>query len=108
MNTIQIETQGSELETIVITLDEAQVTALYNQNKALNKELTEVKAQLDREKQNYKWACESRDTANNNVKHANMLLTALGVQEQTTEEESYRRTELPVATRIALYIATNK
>lgn len=108
MNNIQIQTKGSDLETITITLDENQVTSIYEQNKELNKEITEVKTQLEREKQSYKWACESRDTANSEIKHAKTLLTALGIAEQTTEEEPYRRTELPIATRIALYIAANK
>jgi chromosome segregation ATPase len=106
MNTIQIQTKGSDLETITISLDENQVSSIYEQHKELQKEVTELKKKLESEKQNYKWAQESRDKANSEISQANTLLTALGVQLQTNEEESYRRTDLPIATRIALYIAT--
>jgi len=39
---------------------------------------------------------------------ANILLTALGVQEKDNNENEYYRKVLPVATRIALYIANQK
>jgi len=108
MNTIQIQTKGSDLETITITLDDNQVTAIYEQNKELQKEVTELKKKVESEKQNAKWANDRNTTLTSEISQASTLLTALGVQLQTNEEESYRRTELPIATRIALYIATNK
>jgi len=106
MNTIQIETKGTDLETIIITLDDNQVASIYEQHKELQKEVTELKKKLESEKQNYKWANDRNNTQQAEINHANVLLTALGVQLQTNEEETYRRTDLPIATRIALYIAT--
>jgi chromosome segregation ATPase len=108
MNTIQIQTKGSDLETITITLDDNQVAAIYESNKELIKEIADLKKELENKTSNYKWASETRDKATSEISQANTLLTALGVQLQTNEEDSYRRTELPIATRIALYIATNK
>jgi len=105
---IQIEIFGTDLETIAITLDQKEVKALYENNKALKEQIKTLEKELDSQKTNYKWASEARDTARSEIAQASTLLTALGVQLKTNEEESYRQTELPIATRIALYIATNK
>jgi chromosome segregation ATPase len=107
-NSIQIEVTGTDLEIIAITLSDKEVKAIYEQNKSLKEEVKNLNKEVETQKSNYKWASESRDKVTSEVSQANTLLTALGVQLQTNEEESYRRTELPVATRIALYIATNK
>jgi chromosome segregation ATPase len=108
MHTIQIEIFGTDLETIAITLDQKEVKALYENNKALKEEIKTLNKEIESQKSNYKWASEKRDLFSSEISQANTLLTALGVQMQTNEEESYRRTELPIATRIALYIATTK
>lgn len=108
MSTIQIEVTGTDYETIAITLTKEEVKAIYEQNKALKEEVKTLTKSVETEKQNYKWANDRSTTQQAEINHANVLLTALGVQLQTTEEESYRRTDLPIATRIALYIATNK
>jgi hypothetical protein len=108
MSSIQIEVTGTDLETIAITLNETEVKALYENNKALKEEVKTLTKEIESQKSNYKWASEARDTARSEIAQASTLLTALGVQLQTNEEESYRRTELPIATRIALYIAANK
>jgi len=108
MNMIQIETTGTDLENIVITLSDTEVKALYENNKSLKDEVKQLTKEVNSEKQNYKWASETRDRYSSEISQANTLLTALGVQIKTNEEESYRQTELPIATRIALYIATNK
>ena len=52
-----------------------------------------------------KYASEARDEAKDQIEHANVLLTALGVQEKDNHETDYYRKVLPVSTRIALYIA---
>jgi hypothetical protein len=106
-NSIQIEVTGTDLEVIAITLSDKEVKAIYEQNKALKEEVKTLNKTVESEKQSYKWSAERNSTLQNEINHANVLLTALGVQLQTTEEESYRRTDLPIATRIALYIATN-
>jgi len=105
---IQIEVTGTDLEVIAITLSDKEVKAIYEQNKALKEEIKVLTKEVESQKQNYKWCNESKTVLQSEVNHANVLLTALGIQLQTTEEESYRRTDLPIATRIALYIATNK
>lgn len=107
-NSIKIEVTGTDFETIAITLTEVEVKALYENNKALKEEIKALSKEVESQKSNYKWASESRDRFNSEISQANTLLTALGVQLKTNEEESYRQTELPIATRIALYIATNK
>jgi len=81
---------------------------LYQGNKDLKEQLKKAEKELASEKQNYKWANDRSNNQQAEINHANVLLTALGVQLQTNEEESYRRTDLPIATRIALYIATKK
>lgn len=106
MNSIQINTTGTDLETITITLDENQVSSIYELSKSQTKEIAELKKELESKNRDYKWASEGRDKATAEISQANTLLTALGVQLKTNEEESYRQTELPIATRIALYIAT--
>jgi len=106
MSSIQIEVTGTDLEVIAITLSDKEVKAIYEQNKALKEEVKTLTKSVESEKNSYKWSAERNNTLQNEINHANVLLTALGVQLQTTEEESYRRTDLPIATRIALYIAT--
>ncbi len=108
MTTIQIEVFGSDLETIAITLNETEVKALYENNKALKEQMKGIEKELDSAKLNYKWSSERNTTLVNEINQANMLLTALDVQVKTNDENAYNQTELPVATRIALYIATNK
>jgi len=108
MNTIQISTKSSDFETICITLDEPQVTALYEQNKELNKTIAELTTKLERSEQNLKYTTDNKNDLQTEKEEANTLLTALGVQEKTTNEETYYRKDLKLSTRIALYIATNK
>lgn len=105
---IQIEVTGTDFEKITLNLTSQEVANLYENSKSLKEEIKNLTKEIESQKSNYKWAAESRDTARSEIAQANTLLTALGVQLQTNEEESYRRTELPIATRIALYIATNK
>lgn len=105
---IQIEIFGTDLETIAITLDQKEVKALYENNKALKEQIKNLEKELESTKSSYKWSGERNTALSNEISQANTLLTALGVPAKTNDEESYRQTELPVVTRIALYIATNK
>ncbi len=108
MNSIQIVIPGTDLEQMSITLSELEVTAIYNSNKAMVKEIEELKKKLKDSESNLSYAQKGRETADSELMQANMLMTALGVQEKTQEEEKYYQKPLPVATRIALYIAASK
>ena len=106
MSTIQIEVTGTDYETVTLSLTSQEVANLYENSKSLKEEIKTLTKSVETEKQNYKWVNDRGNAQQAEINHANVLLTALGVQLQTTEEESYRRTDLPIATRIALYIAT--
>lgn len=108
MNTIQIQTRGSELEVITISLDENQVAALYEQNKEQTKRIAELEKNLKDKESTLKYATDAKETAQSEINEANTLLTALGIKEQNDSEESWNRSKLKVTTRIALYIAANK
>lgn len=105
MSIIQIVIQGTELENVTVNLDTEQVTALYlNQQKNL-KEITDLTKKLaDSEKIN-KINNETNEKLNSEIQQAHALLSALGVDDKTKEEETYYRKSLSVTTRIALYIA---
>jgi septal ring factor EnvC (AmiA/AmiB activator) len=108
MSTIQIEVTGTDLEIIAISLTDKEVASIYQANKDLKEQVKKLEKDLESQKSTYKYVAESRDASNREIEQANVLLTALGVQVQNNEEESYRKANLPVATRIALYIAANK
>jgi chromosome segregation ATPase len=108
MTSIQIEVTGTDIETLWVTLTDKEVASLYQANKEFKEQVKKLEKELESQKSNYKWASEARDAARSEISHANTLLTALGVQVQNNAEESYNKADLPVATRIALYIATNK
>jgi hypothetical protein len=108
MSIIQITIQGTELENVVVNLDTEQVTALYlNQQKNL-KEIADLTKKLtDFETRNQR-NVETNNRLDSELQQAHGLLSALGVDEKTKEEEAYYRKPLAVSTRIALYIATTK
>lgn len=108
MNSIQIQTKGSDLETITITLDENQVTSIYEQNKELTKKLAETEKKLSDKESTLKYTTDTKETLQREVNEAQMLLTALGVKETNDAEESWNRSKLNIIARIALYIASNK
>jgi hypothetical protein len=105
---IQFEVTGTEYEVIAITLTKEEVKAIYEQNKALKEEVKTLTKEVESQKSNSKYYQERNNELTKEINQANLLLTALGVQLQTNEEESYRRTELSITTRIALYIANTK
>ncbi len=108
MNTIQIQTSGTDLETITLTLTDTEVRNLYESNKDLREGIKNLTKELESAKSTYKYASENRTELQSEVNEANTLLTALGVQEKTVAEPSYYEKQLKLSTRIALYIATNK
>ena len=108
MNTITITVAGEELESLNIELTSEEVSALYKLRKEQTQRLTELEKKHKDTEQSLKYAQESRLELQNELAQANTLLSALGVAEKTSEEESYYRKPLTVTTRIALYIAFNK
>jgi len=108
MSSIQFEITGADSEVLYVTLTDKEVAVMYQANKDLKEQIKKLEKEVASEKSNYKWASESRDKANSEISHANTLLTALGVQIQNNAEENYNKADLPIATRIALYIATKK
>jgi len=105
---IQIMVKGTELEDITITLSGNEVANLYEKSKEQAAKIAELEKKITSLESNYKWASEARDKATSEISQANTLLTALGVQLKTDAEISYNQQDLPVSTRIALYIAKQK
>lgn len=105
MQKINITVEGDEPESMTLSLDEVQVTNMYLNNKAQIKNIAELEKKLEASDKSLKYAAECRDEAKKELEHANVLLTALDVQEKTNHEQDYYRTALSVSTRIALYIA---
>ena len=108
MNTIQISVSGEELETISIELTSEEVAALYKLRKENTAKIADLEKQIKDKDSNYKYQSDRLTKAEDQILQANMLLSALGIAEKTNEEDNYYRKELPVATRIALYIAAKK
>jgi hypothetical protein len=82
-----------------------QVANLYINNKSQIKQIAELEKKLAASESSLKYVSEARDEAKDQIEHANVLLTALGVQEKDNNETDYYKKALPVSTRIALYIA---
>lgn len=105
---IKIEVEGTELESVTIELSKEEVSAMYKQRKELTAKVVELQKEVESVKSNKKYTEDRNAELSNELSEANTLLTALGVQEKTSEEESYYRKQLKIATRIALYIANSK
>lgn len=105
MNTITITVPGEELENLSIELSAEEVAALYKLRKEQTMKVAELDKKITEVERNKKYTDEKLSDAQNELQQAHTLLTALGVQEKTNEEETYYRKSLQVATRIALYIA---
>ena len=105
MNTITITVPGEEYESLNIELSSEEVLSLYKLRKENNIQIADLEKKLKDKEQSLKYTQESRDEAQKELSQANTLLTALGVEEKTSDEESYNRQKLTVTTRIALYIA---
>ena len=108
MNSITINVPGEELEELSIELTAVEVSALYALRKSNSTKIAELEKKLKDSEQSLKYAQEGRAESQKELSQANTLLTALGVAEKTSEEESYNRQSLTVTTRIALYIALVK
>lgn len=105
MSIIQIVIQGTELESVTVNLDTEQVTSLYLNQQKNQKEITELTKKLSDSELLRKHNIEAKDKLEIELQQAHALLSALGVDDKTKEEEVYYRKPLSITTRIALYIA---
>ena len=81
---------------------------MYNAKKEQAKKIEELTKNLEQEKKNMEYTKGNLADASTELSEGHTLLTALGVKDKTDHEESYYRKDLKIATRIALYIASNK
>jgi len=102
---ITIQVQSEEYETINVELSVEEVQALYKLRKENATRILELDKLLKDTQNNYKYACEARDEAKAELEQAHTLLSALGIADKTEAEESYYRKALHISTRIALFIA---
>ena len=108
MESIKIDVEGAELEVITVELTKEEVTSIYKARKELVSKVAELQKELESLKTSKKYADDGNREYNEEIQQANTLLTALGIQEKTNEEESYYRKPLKVATRIALLLAQQR
>ncbi len=108
MNTITIQIQSEEYETLAVELTAEEVTALYKLRKENQLKLAELEKKITTIESNHKYTETQRDKAVTELTQAHTLLTALGIPDKTDHEESYYRKDLEVTTRLALYIAKEK
>lgn len=78
---------------------------MYLSQQKNQKELADLAKKLADSERMAKHHIEGRDNLNSELQQAHGLLSALGVEEKTKEEEVYYRKPLTITTRIALYIA---
>jgi hypothetical protein len=102
---IQISVPGEELENVVISLTKEEIRTLYLNTKDNRNQVVELEKKISSLENSKKYSEERRERAEIEIAQANTLLTALGVQEKTDSEVSYSQQQLPISTRIALYIA---
>ena len=108
METISINVTGEEYEVITVELTAEEVRSLYNLRKELTKKAEELTKELESSKKNHEYTRNNLGEATSELNEGHTLLTALGVKDKTDGEESWNRKDLKIATRIALYIASNK
>ena len=108
MDSINITIPSERFETMVITLSSEEVATLFKTRKEQAEQIIKLTKDLKTKTEYYDATIEASELKSTEIAQANALLTALGITEKTTEEEIYRRKPLSIATRIALYIATNR
>ncbi len=108
MQTINIVVEGSEMEKVNLTFDEVQVSTLYSESKVMKAKIAELEKQLKQSNDSKEMYINLHNESKKELEGANILLTALNVQEKDNNENEYYRKVMPVATRIALYIANQK
>lgn len=106
MESIKIEVQGQEYETITVELTQEEVKAIYNERKELKAKVEDLQKKLDNTESNYKYVQDARNKADKEVEEVHTLLDALAVLKRTDYEESWRNSDLSLSTRLAVYFAT--
>ena len=105
IETITITVAGEALESLTLELTAEEVTALYKLRKDQTMKIAELEKKTSDLEKSKGYLQERFDLLNNEIEQANVLLTALGIQEKTAEDELYQRKSLTISTRIALCIA---
>ena len=108
MQTISVLVDGTEMEKVTLTLDNVHVSNLYSENKVMKAKIVDLEKQLKQANEYKEMYSKLNDESKKELENANILLTALNVQEKDNNEQEYFRKALPVVTRIALYIANQK
>lgn len=104
-NSITIQVQSENYETINVELSAEEVQTLYKLRKENATRILDAEKKLKETETNYKATQEVRDAVKSELEQAHALLSALGIVDKTDHEESYYRKDLQICTRIALFIA---
>jgi len=105
MNTISITVNGTDLETINITLTDAEVKTIYEDNKKYKTELESVKKELSYAQSNKDYYANLHKEATAELNGMHALFTAFEVPEKYKNEGMYSEVTYPLATRMALYLS---
>jgi len=105
MNTISISVSGTDLETINITLTDAEVKTIYEDNKKYKTELESVKKELSYAQTNKDYYLKLHTEATNELNGMHALFNAFDVPEKYKNEGMYSEVTYPLATRMALFLS---
>jgi hypothetical protein len=103
MNTISISVSGTDLETINITLTDAEVKAIYEANKEYKTKVEKIEKELSTAEMMRKHYSDNADKSQKELNDMHALMTALGVT--ATYQDTYNDNKYPLATRMALFLA---
>jgi len=100
MDTIEIKVTKLNMESYWLTLNEDEVTQMYNDSQKSMTDIKTLKEVLKNEREACQYLMRTNKTTESEIEQANILLTALGVVK--TKEQN-----MTLTTRIAIY-ATQK
>lgn len=102
---MKIKVKGTDLEILEIEVNEEQVQELYESKQLLLQQVKDLTKQVSDEESLLKHTKKQLNEKTIQINEANILLTMLGVDLKSKDEESWNQTTLSIANRIALYIA---
>jgi len=105
MNTISINVNGTDLETINITLTDTEVKSIYEANKDMKAKIEQLTKDIDYEKRMKDHYSKLEDTAKAELNSMHALFNAFEVPEKYKTESMYSEVTYPLATRMALYLS---
>jgi hypothetical protein len=105
MNTISISVTGTDLETINITLSDAEVKAIYESNKEYKTKVESLDKELKSCINMKEYYSKLHTEVTTEVSSMHALLTALDVPEKYKNEGMYSEVQYPLSTRMALFLA---